>query len=550
MITNWRSGLTLALLTSVALAGCTAPSDNTATPKGEETRQPDAVQELNLNIGDDIPTLDLSKANDILSYSFFNATMEGLVRIGKDGKVEPGMAQKWDVSPDGLTYTFHLRDAKWQNGEPVTAQDFEFSWKRTLDPATKSGNADILAWLKNGMAYAKGQGKADDVGVKALDNKTLQVVLELPRPYFVEQTASPFFFPQNKKFVEAAGAAYGSEPDKFIGNGPFQLTEWNHDASVKIEKSASYWDAKTVKLQKVNFVMLKDTNSAMNLYESGQVDMVALVREQIETYKDSPELRSEIKPVSTFLPFNQRTKALTSKKVRQALTYGVDAQALVDVVLGNGSVPANSLTPKGTRDGAGGDFSDKAGDLIHRKVNAGKAKQLFEEGLKEVGVTGPLKLRYLTDDGTTGKKMAEFLKSQWEKNLGVEIEIEAVPFKNRIQKLLTGDYDIGTVAWNPNYNDPTAFLGLWTSTGTYNGVIQWKNAEYDQAVNAADRESDPQKRVQHLLQAEKIIMDELPVSPLYWLGTKRLQKAYVKDLVLPPIGIDFELKWTYIQGKK
>jgi len=548
---KWQSGLAVVLMASmIGAVGCSTAQEPTTTPDGAE-QGPDAVQELNLTLGDEIPTMDLSKAVTTLSYSLLNATMEGLVRQDPNGQIQPGIAKSWDISADGLTYTFHLRsDAKWWNGDPVTAHDFAYSWKRTLNPLTKAENADVVAWIKGGTAYALGKGSAEDVGIKVVDNQTLQVQLETPKPHFLAMTGFSIFFPQNQKFVEAAGEKYGSEADKFLGNGPFKLTSWLHEASATLEKNASYWDAASVKLQKVTFTMVRDSHTALNLYESGQIDMTSLLREQIDRFKSSPELLSMTKEVSSFLPYNLTNPVLKNKKIRQALAYSIDAQSFVDVVLGNGSVPATSLTPAGVKDGAGGEYIKGLGDAMQRKQRASQAKTLLQEGMRELGLQAPPKIRYLADDSSAGRKGAEFLKEQWLKHLGLDVELDIVPPKMRIQKMLTRDYDIGTVYWNPTYSDAMAYLELWVTTGSYNTAVGWSNADYDALLLAANREADAKKRTKHLQDAERILLEELPVAPLYWSGTQALLKPYVKGLVLPSSGFDYELKWTWIEGKK
>jgi len=541
------AGLAVAMLSTVA-AGCSKSEDTAAPSTDGAAKGPDAVQELNLNLGDEIPTLDVSQGTDSISFSIFNSTMEGLVRNDKNGNPQPGIAASWDISPDGLKYTFKLRDAKWQNGDPVTAHDFEYSWKRTLDPNTKSQYAFMVTWVKGGEAYNSGKGSAEEVGVKALDDKTLEVNLESPKAYFLSQMAFPIFFPQNKKFVEAAGNKYGSEADQFVGNGPFKLSEWKHDESATLTKSDSYWDAANVKLNKVNFVMIKDNAAALNLYEAGQLDRTGLVREQIEQYKDSKELISATKPISFYLMYNNRNKALANKNIRKALTYAVDNKGYVDIILNNGSVAASGIVPPGLNDGAGGEYAKSFGDQLKHAENAPKAKEYLEKGLKELGLTALPTLKYLTEDGTTSKKGAEFLKEQWNKNLGINVEIEAVPFKLKLQRSTAGDYDIVGSGWNPDYNDPMTFLDMWITDGDYNET-KWSNKEYDAKIQAANKETDLKKRVTLLQDAEKILLDELPIAPNYWSGTKSLQKPYVKNYLTPTIGPSFEIKWTYIEGK-
>jgi len=545
------AGLAVSML-ATALVGCSSDSNTGDTaPADNKDGKIDATQEISLNLGDDIPSLDVSKATDSISFTVLGNAMEGLVHIDKDdNKVLPGMATDWKISDDGLKYTFNIRkDAKWSNGDPVTAHDFEYSWKRTLDPNTKGQYAFMLTWIKGGAAFNHGEGTADQVAVKAKDDYTLEVEIDTPRPYFLKQMAFPIFFPQNKKFVEAQGEAYGGEAKHFLSNGPFKLTDWTHEQQAILEKNENYWDKANVKLNKINFVMVKDSNARLNLYESGQLDTTALVREQIELYKDSKEKQTESVLSSWYVQFNQRVKELTNANVRKALTYAINAQSFVDVTLGNGSVPSTGLVPWGLADGNNGEWVKTQGDVLKRKDNEPKAKEFLEKGLKEVGSTAFPKIKLLTSDSTTAKKQAEFIQEQWRKNLGIEVDLEPVPAKLRFQRSAKKDFDVVISGWLPDYNDPMTYLDMWITDGDFNET-GWSNAKYDELIKGANKESDMKKRTQMLLDAEKLLMEELPIGPLNFDATVRLQKPYVKDLIRPKMGPDFDLKYAYIQGKE
>ena len=551
--TKWLNvGLAVTLLATTALVGCSS-SNNTAEKPADDAKKDgamDAVQELNLIEGDEIPTMDVSLSSDTISANILGQTMEGLIHLDKDGKAAPGVATSWDISPDGLKYTFHLRDdAFWSNGDKVTAKDFEYSFKRTLDPKTKSEYAFMMSWLKGGDAYNSGKGTADQVGAKAIDDKTLELTLEVPRPYFLTQMAFPTFYPENQKVVEQYGDKYGGDADKNVYNGPFKLTSWTHDQSWTLEKNDKYWDAKNVKLTKVNYQVVKDPNAALNLYESNQIDRVGLVREQIDLYKDSPEKTTELSPGVYYLMYNTKNKALSNQKIRQALTYAIDKQQFVDVTLNNGSMPAVSLTPKGTSDTMDGDYTKDLGDAIKAKDNESKAKQLLADGLKEIGETKLPKIVFTNDDGTNARKMGEFVQEQWRQKLGIEVEIENVPFKVRLQKTHQRSFDILFGGWNPDYDDAMTYLDMWTTHSDYNDV-QWSNPKYDELIEAANKETDKKKRIDEMHQAEHILLDELPIAPIYWPGVTRLTRPYVKDWVPRKTSPSYDLKYTYIQGKK
>jgi oligopeptide transport system substrate-binding protein len=538
-------GLAVTML-ATSVVGCGNKEEGNSSG---ETSKMDSKQELNLVFPDEVPTLDISKATNAISFTLFANINEGLVRLDKDGKAVPGLASEWKVSPDGKTYTFKLRDAKWSNGDPVTAHDFEYSWKRTLDPKTAAEYAFMVAWIKNGQAYNEGKASADDVGVKALDDKTLQVELDYPIPFFVEQMAFPIFYAQNKKFVEQQGDQNGADADKVLSNGPFKLTEWVHEQSVTVVKNDTYWDKDKVKLEKVTWQVVKDTNAAVNLYESGQVDRVGLVRDQVDTYKDRKDEYSVQPELTTgYLQYNQKVKALQSAKVRRALTWAIDADVFADTIFHNGTVGATGYTPFGVSDGHGNDFAKKSGDLINRKGNASKAKQTLEEGLKELGLTEFPKIKLLCDDGDVGKKSAEFIKEAWRKNLGIEIDVETVPYKLRLKRSHDHDFDIVLSLWGADYNDPMTFLDMFVTGGSFNDP-GWSNKEYDDLISKAKVEPDKKKRMDMLYAAEKLLMEEMPIGPLYFRARAFITKPYVKNFKWSVYGPDYELKETYIEGK-
>jgi oligopeptide transport system substrate-binding protein len=538
-------GLSVSLLAGV-LTGC---SSNSEQDSGKETEGKDE-QILNLVLGDELPTMDISKATDNLAFTLFSNVNEGLVRLDKNGKATPGLAEKWEISPDGLTYTFHLRDGiKWSNGDPVTAHDFEYSWKRTLNPDTGAQYAFMVAWVKGGQAYNDGKGKAEDVGVKALDDKTLQVTLENPLPFFIEQMAFPTFFAQNQKFVEAAGDKYGSEADKILYNGPFKMTEWVHEQSVKLVKNENYWDKDKVKLQQVNYQIVKDSNAAINLYEAGQVDRAPLLRDHVDNYKGKPDYSEQPELASGYLSYNQSVKALQSAKVRRALTWAVDWETFADVIYHNGSKAPTGFTPFGTSDGQGGDFAKNVGDLLKLKENRPKAKASLEEGLKELGLESFPKLKLMVDEGDVGRKSGEFIQEQWRKNLGIEVEIEPLPFKLRLQKSKQHDFDIALGVWIADYNDPMTFLDLFVTGGGVN-YGQWSNAEYDALIKKAQNEPDPKKRMAILEDAERLLIKEMPIGPTNFRARAYVTKPYVKNFVWRPFAIEYDLKETYIEGKE
>jgi oligopeptide transport system substrate-binding protein len=537
--------LATTLLAGTALAGCSSDQEAITTTAAK----PDAVQELTLPLSDEIPTMDLSKAVDGIAFTTLAQTNEGLTRLGKDQKAAGAVSEKWDVSQDGKTYTFHLRDTKWSNGEPVTAQDFEYSWKRTLDPNSKAEYAFLLSWIKGADKYNKGEGKAEDVGIKAQDAKTLVVTLDQPVPFFADLLSFPLFFPLNKKFVEAQGDKFAADADKLLYNGPFVMKDWQHEQSVELVKNDSYWDKDKVKLTKVHLQVIRDGQSAVNLYEGNQLDRsLPLAGAQVDTYKTNPDFATEPQLTTDYLSFNYERKALQSAKVRRALTWAVDGDMFAQVVYNNGSVGATGLVPTGISDDKGGDFRKSTGDLLNRKENLAKAKQTLQEGLKEVGLNEFPKLKILVDNSDANKKGAEFVQAQLKQNLGLDVEIDPVPFKLRLQRMGQKDYDIALSRFGADYNDPATFLDNYWSGSSFKSS-KWKSDKFDTLMTQAHAEVDPAKRMNLLSQAEKELMQEMPVGPLFFRGRAVLTKPYVKNFVTHTFGSDYDLKEVYIQGK-
>ncbi|MGZ4033038.1 MAG: peptide ABC transporter substrate-binding protein [Tumebacillaceae bacterium] len=536
----WFGTAMSAIVMSSVLVGCGSSGDKQGAT---------GAQELNLAIGDDVPSLDLAKATDAYSLMTISNTMEGLTRLDKDGKPQPGIASSWDISKDGMTYTFHLRDTKWSNGDAVSAKDFVYSYLRTLDPATGSQYAYMLSYIKGADEFTNKKGTKDQVGVKALDDKTLQITLKAPTPFFLAQTAFPTYFPMDQKFVESKGKNYATSPDTVITDGPFKVTDWQHDTSLTLQNNADYWDAKSVKLTKVTFSVVKDSNTELNMYESGELDRAGLVRDQVDNYKNKKDEYNVVPELTNgYLIFNEKVKGLDNAKVRTALTWAVDRDMYADIVYHNGTVGATGFVPTGTLDSAGGDFRKDAGDLLTKHTPA-EAKALLAEGLKEAGID-PAKFSFhlQIDDTDVAKKAAEFLQEQWNSKLGVKPSIDAMPFKLRLDNEKKKNYQVGISLWGADYNDAMTFLDLWTSTGEFNSV-GYNSPAYDKLITDAKNNPDVKSRAQQMVDAEKLLMKDMPVGPIFFRSRAFAMKPYVKDFYTYPSGVDYSFKYTHIEGK-
>lgn len=553
--------LALVFVLGTVLAGCGGSSETgTEEPKGtedtkeeskeptkEEAKAPDDVQELHLVIGDEPPGLDSGVTTDTISFLLLNNVMEGLMRLDDANNPVPGIAESYEISSDGLTYTFKLRDANWSDGSAVTANDFEYAWKRALNPETASGYAYIAYAIKGAEAYNLGEDtNSDNVGVKALDDKTLQVELHAPAPYFLGLTAFATFLPVKEEFVIAQGDAYATEAETLLYNGPFAMTGWSHDQNVVIEKNKNYWDASTVRLEKITFDVVKEQNTAVNLYENGDIDRTSLAREQITVYSDDPNFSTENELVVFYLQYNTTNEIMANPKIRQAFSAAINRKAYVDAVLNNGSTAAFGLVPQGTP-GLNGFFRDEAkAELIDNDPDY--AKQMLEEGLADLGISELPEIRFLTGDTDGAKKGAEVMKEMWRQTLGVEVVLDMVPFKERLERTRNGNFNIVFSGWGADYNDPMTFLDLFVTDGGFNDA-KYSNSGYDERINFGKTSPDAEARMQQLIEAEEILINDLPIAPVYYRGSAFITRPYIKGLVSHPFGADYDYKWAYIEGK-
>lgn len=536
--------LSVVLVLGALLAGCSSQSKTATTSQGQ------SEQVLNLNLGEEPPTLDPQKATDEVSITVLNAVLEGLVRYNKDGKIEKGsgLAKDWKISDDGLTYTFYLKDAKWSDGNPITAYDFEYAWKRALDPKTGSQYAYQLYYIKGAEEYNSGKGSADQVGVKALDDKTLQVTLKAPAPQFLGLTSFVTYLPLEKSVYEKYGDKVGSDPSTMVFSGPFIIKEWNHEQNIVLEKNPNYWGKDNVKLDKINFSMIKDNNSLVQNYDTGALDSIFIPGDYIDKYKDSPEFHTYALATVWYLQFNNKDKIFKNANIRKAFTLAVNRELFVKEVMKNGSIPAEAVVPPGIP-GYNGDFRSEAGPGYFKDNDVAQAKEYLQKGLQELGLSKLPTIKFLTGDSDTAKKYSVALQQMWNQALGVQVEIQNVAFKVRLDMMDRGDYQIVLAGWGADYNDPMTFLDMW-ETNNGNNTAFYSNPEYDKLIEQAKVNGDPKSRVEEMIQAEKILMEDMPIGPLWFQARAYVVKPYVKNLYFPAFGPDWEMKWTYIEGKK
>ena len=530
----------VAALCALTLGACGSKSSDSASK-----------QVLNWNESAELPTMDLSKATDVVSFDTLNNTMEGLYRLGKDSKIEPGLATKTKVSSDGLTYTFTLRkDAKWSNGDKVTAKDFVYSWRRTLDPKTNSQYAYLFEGIKNATDVMNGKKSTKEVGVKADGDYKLVVTLDKQIPYFKLLMGFPTFFPQNQNAVEKYGSKYGTASKYMCYDGPFNLTKWTGtNLSWSLKKSDNYWDKKNVKLDSINFKVNKSNSTAYNLYQSGKLDATSLSAEQAKQLKGQSGYTVRQAASTFYFQYNQTKPEFQNKKIRQAISMVIDRKEFVNKVLGNGSIPSKGLVSTGLATRNGKDFADASYVKDGATVNFAKAKKLWAEGLKEIGKDS-LTFGLLSDDTDGAKKTTEFIQSAIESNLkGAKVECANVPFKTRLNRTNQGQFDVVISAWGADFADPISFLDMFTSNNSYNAG-KWKNAQYDKLIEASKSTDagNSGKRWDDLVSAEKILIQEQGISPLYQQATAWMVKPKVKGVIYNSAGANYNFKNAYISG--
>ena len=525
------------LLLSVVLVACNfggeeETTDDSGTTTDTDTTTDDSSggdKELNLVVASEPPSLHPQLATDTTSSTIMSSTHEGLMTL-KNGEPVPGVAESYKMSDDQLTYTFTLRDAKWSNGEPVTAEDFAYAWEFALNPANASEYATILYAIKGAEAYNLGTTTSfDEVGVKVIDSKTLEVTLESPTPYFLELTAFKTLYPIHKATAEANPKWY-TEADTYVGNGAFVLSQWQHAGSLTLEKNPEYWDADNVKLTKVNIEMVESETTQMTKFESGEIDFLGtnygkISLDAIERLQSEESLNIVDYSGIYWYKFNTTDDVMKNANIRKALTLAIDRAGLIKNVTKGEEEPALGMVPNGVEG-----FGDDAG--FFKDADYEGAKAALDAGLKELGLSDPselnLKLSFNTSDAHA--VIAQYIQEGWNKNLGINVTLENAEWQVYLDKLSSLDYQIGRLGWIADYNDAYSFLEMYNSADNGNNDTGWSNEEYTNLLKQSTTETDPAARLDLLKKAEEIIIAEFPVAPIYYYTNLYVVKDYVTGM--------------------
>lgn len=534
-----RFSLVSTLLLSSFLAGC-GKEKTTTKPKEEK-------KILQLTETGEIPSLNSLKVTDAVAFNVLNNVMEGLFRLSKNDEVISGIAQKYEVSKDGKAYTFHLRDAKWSNGDSVTAHDFVYAWKQLVNPETGSEYAYIMYDVKNAEKINKKQMGLDELGIKAQDDKTFTVELEHAVPYFTKLLCLPSFYPINEKYAKKQGDKYGLEANTTLYNGPFTLSEWKHEASFTMKKNNQYWDKKEVKLDEVNYQIVKEISTVVNLYQTDKIDRAVISTEFVDKYKNDKELKQYTDPVMYFFRFNENVPILKNKNARLALSMAFDKKGLATSFLNDGSVPANYYVPNGFLKGPDKkDFRETTTEF--NKTNVKQAKEYWEKAKQETGMN-EVTLEMLNYDLDNFKKVGEFIKEELEKNLpGLTVKVKLQPHSQKLALEKKKEYEMSLSRWLPDYPDPMTYLEVFISESGVNNT-GYANPEYDALIKKIKMElgNDEKARWKAMQDAEKMLLDEAVIAPVFQRGLSYLQKPYVKDLYVHQFGPATSLKWADVK---
>lgn len=528
--------LVVLLAVALALVGCTS------TPAEVDSKV------LRVAAPGDVLTLDSVLATDGFSFEVITAFTEGLVVYAADDTVVPAVATSWTVSEDGKEYVFTLDpNAKWSNGDAVTAADFEFAWKRLADPATAAEYAVMLqtAHVLNAADVAAGTKTVAELGVVAVDATTLKVTLDAAVPYFMQLMTFPSFLPQNQAFVEAQGASYATGADSLLSNGPFKLTDWVQGSLITTAKNVDYVAADAVKVDGVEWHIIAESQTIKLEYEQDNLDVAAMTGDLVAAYTESDDFTQIMKGYTWYMPFNQDSDnvALANENFRKAVAWAFDRSFIVDEKLNDGSIVAGGFVPVGLSTGpTGNDFRTDAPTYFGYDV--AKAQEFWAAAKAELGVetvTFELMVGDSSDSGLASGA-PEYLKAEIEKNLpGVTVEIVTTTKKDRLDKMKTGDFEVGLTRWGPDYADPLTYLFDLLVTGNTWNFSKWSDAEYDALIASVspggDLAVDLNTRWEKLIEAEGLALEKAVVVPIWQTGGAMIIKPNVSGIEYHVIGM-------------
>lgn len=527
--------LASALAMSTALAGC-SNSGSGGSSKGVE---------LNVNVGPEPATIDPAKNSAVDGATLINHAFEGLMKLDKDNKIVEGQAAKYEVNKDETVYTFTLREGiKWSDGKPVKAEDFVYAWQRLVDPKTGADYNYMISMVKNANEIMAGKKKPKELGIKALDEKTVEVTLTNPTPYFLEVCAFPATFPVRKDIVEANADTWSTDPKTYIGNGPYVLKSWEHQSKMTYVKNENYYDLKKLGPDTINFVLMEDKNTMLSAYKNNEILFADdLPSEEIEAMKDKG-LVIEKQLGTYFLSINVKKEGLDNVKVREALSLALDRDYIVEKVAKGGQIPADSFVATGLTDADGKtEFHENAKkwyDAKDYKGNVEKAKKLLKEAGYENGKGLP-SIELMCNPGH--EPIMEAVQNMWKENLGINVTISSQDWNVFLETRKEGDFQVARDGWLGDYNDPVSFIDMWVTDGGNNNA-QWSNKEYDKLVSEIKSTTDAKERYAKMHEAEDILAKDMPIVPIYFYTDLYLISDKLEGMYTSPLGYKYFMYCT------
>ncbi len=533
---------------SSAVSGVSEQNDTAAKETGSADSGESAGGDLNVMLETPVESLDPQQATDGTSFEVIADYTDGLMQMDADGQAVNALAESVDVSEDGLTYTFHIRkDANWSNGDPVTAADFIFAWQRAVDPEVASEYSYMLSdigQIVNAQDIIDGTKDKSELGVKAVDDKTLEVKLNVSVSYFLSLMYFPTFYPVNQKFFESCADTYATSPETTLSNGAFILDEYQPAATtIHLTKNADYYDADKVKLEGLNYQVIQDSQQALMSYQSGDLDTTLVNGEQVDQVKDDPSYKAIGAGYLWYISPNMKAvKELQNVNIRYAITMALNREAITTDVLKDGSAPTYTAVPMDFA--AGPDGSDFSADQEKFKevcrFDAAAAVEYWNKGLEELGAK-EITITMIHDADDAPIKVAQVVKEQLETTLpGLTVELQQMPKKERVQRMQEGEFELGLTRWGPDYADPMTYLGMWV-TKNANNYGFWSNSKYDEIIaecTTGETAMDAKARWAALYDAEQLVMDEAVIFPLYTQCNAELISTNVSGIEFHPVALN------------
>lgn len=486
-----------------------------------------AKKSITLMQTSELTSLDNTNQAMLPEFNTLTNISEGLYRLNDKDQPVPAMATKIVKPTDnGKKYIFHIRKtAKWSNGDPVKAEDFEYSWKRSLNPANNPVYTYVFSGIKNDDSIINNKKSYKTLGIKALGDKTLEITLDHPMAYFNKLVAMPVFMPQDKSFVQKVGVKkYGTNAKTTVSNGAFKIADWTGtNDTYKLVRNPYYWDKSAIKLDEIKYQTVKDSNTAHNLFENGKLDDATISGVTAKSLQKNRNLKHVSKAWTYYLQVNQRqNQPLANHKLRQAISLVINRPELTSKVLADGSLPASSFVSPGTAvdPTTGKDFSKETSFSVQPNVK--KARSLWNEGKKEAGLKGSVGLSIVGDDQDVTKNVAQYLQSQLNSKLpGVKVTIANIPDKAQQARRSEGKFDLAQWYWLADFGDPINYLGILTTNNTMNPG-KFSDSTYDSLVQKAKSAGSQAAYWRYLRHAEKRLMSQNGIIPLYYVRESHL----------------------------